>query len=120
MILLADGGSTKCDWILLNEKGEVVLKTRTQGLNPTVFKRDVLEGRLHSNQELQKIKSDVSVVHFFGAGCGTAGPTAELQNILSEFFSESKNVQVKEDMVAAAYAATDKPGIVCILGTGSN
>ncbi len=37
MILIADGGSTKCDWILLDKKGEVVFKTRTKGLNPAVF-----------------------------------------------------------------------------------
>lgn len=120
MILLADGGSTKCDWILLNTKGEVVLKTRTKGLNPTVFKAEVLRERLQENDELQKVGSDVGIVHFFGAGCSTAGPTIQLAEILSEFFQNAKDVDVKEDMVAAVYAATDQPGIVCILGTGSN
>src|SRR5690606_9506578 len=32
----------------------------------------------------------------------------------------ASEVMVKEDMVAAALAATTEPGIVCILGTGSN
>lgn len=120
MILIADGGSTKCDWILLDEKGDVVLKTRTKGLNPTVFKNEVLEERLHSNEELQKIKNKVVMLHFFGAGCSTAGPIAELAAIFSNFFQNAKDIAVREDMAAAVYAATTEPGIVCILGTGSN
>lgn len=120
MILIADGGSTKCDWILLDSEGEQRLKTRTKGLNPAVFKTDVLEQRLLENSELFEIRDKVEKVHFFGAGCGTSGPTALLKGILSAFFTNNKEVLVQEDMVAAVYAATTEPGIVCILGTGSN
>lgn len=120
MILIADGGSTKCDWILLDSEGEQVIKTRTKGLNPAVFKTEVLENRLRENEDLKNVLTKVQKVHFYGAGCGTAGPTALLQRILSEFFTEASEIVVKEDMVAAVYAATTEPGIVCILGTGSN
>lgn len=120
MILIADGGSTKCDWILLNSEGEQLLKTRTKGLNPAVFKTEVLERRLLENEDLLEVKDKVEKVHFYGAGCGTKGPTAVLQAILAAFFKNSIEVLVQEDMVAAVYAATTEPGIVCILGTGSN
>lgn len=120
MILIADGGSTKCDWILLDSKGEQILKTRTKGLNPAVFKTEVLESRLQENPELLALKDKVEQVHFYGAGCGTPIPTAILQKVLSDYFSNAKEIIVKEDMVAAVYAATTEPGIVCILGTGSN
>jgi N-acetylglucosamine kinase-like BadF-type ATPase len=120
MIIIADGGSTKCDWILLDSNGDQVLKTRSKGLNPAVFKSEVLQARLLENQELLDIKDKVEKVHFYGAGCGTPKPAAELKRILSEFYSNASEVLVKEDMVAAAYAATTEPGIVCILGTGSN
>ena len=120
MILIADGGSTKCDWILLDSKGNQILKTRTKGLNPAVFKTEVLENRLLENADLLAVKDKVERVHFFGAGCGTPIPTSLLKKILTEFFSSSSEVLVKEDMVAAVYAATTEPGIVCILGTGSN
>lgn len=120
MVLIADGGSTKCDWILLDNTGEVVLKTRTKGLNPTVFTNEILQERLNSNLELQKVKDEVQQVHFFGAGCSTAGPTAELREMFMQFFQNAKEVKVREDMVAAVFAATTEPGIVCILGTGSN
>ena len=120
MILIADGGSTKCDWILLNAKGEQIMKTRTKGLNPAVFKTEVLQERLEENLDLKQVREVVEKVHFYGAGCGTPKPTALLKSILTAFFSAAAEVNVQEDMVAAVYAVTDKPGIVCILGTGSN
>ncbi|MGB7842108.1 MAG: BadF/BadG/BcrA/BcrD ATPase family protein [Salinimicrobium sp.] len=120
MILIADGGSTKCDWILLDSEGEQVLKTRTKGLNPAVFKGEVLEQRLEENLDLKQVKDKVEKVHFYGAGCGTPKPSAALKSILEKFFSGSEEVIVQEDLIAAVYAVTDKPGIVCILGTGSN
>lgn len=120
MILIADGGSTKCDWILLNKSGDQIFKTRTKGLNPAVFPENMLEQRIEENPELQEVKSSVERIHFFGAGCGTEIPRKLLEDIIANFFTNATEVLVKEDMVAAAYAATTEPGIVCILGTGSN
>ena len=119
MILITDGGSTKCDWILLNQKGDVVLKTRTKGLNPAVVPEENIRERILANQDLLPFVTKISVVDFFGAGCGTKTPIRLLTRILSEIFPLA-TVSVNEDMVAAVYAATTKPGIVCILGTGSN
>ena len=119
MILITDGGSTKCDWILLDQKGDVVLKTRTKGLNPAVVPEENIRERILANQDLLPFVTKITVVDFFGAGCGTKTPIRLLTRILSEIFPSAK-VSVNEDMVAAVYAATTKPGIVCILGTGSN
>lgn len=120
MILIADGGSTKCDWILLNNEGEQVFKTRTKGLNPAVFKEPVLEERLAENPELAEVRDKVEKVHFYGAGAGTPTPRELLKSIIANYFTNADEVMVMEDMVAAVYAATTEPGIVCILGTGSN
>ncbi|MFD2565606.1 BadF/BadG/BcrA/BcrD ATPase family protein [Aquimarina rubra] len=119
MILIADGGSTKCDWILLDESGEIVFKTRTEGLNPAVFEKSLLEKRVRANAELTSYSASIGAVHFYGAGCGTPKPAAMLKKIFEDFFTNA-DVVVREDMVAAVYAATTEPGIVCILGTGSN
>ncbi|GGZ58060.1 MULTISPECIES: N-acetylglucosamine kinase [Mesonia] len=119
MLLIADGGSTKCDWILLDDNGEKVFKTRTKGLNPAVFKTPVLESRLRENEDLAQVKDKITQVGFFGAGCGTKRPTENLKRIIGEYFTNAE-VDVREDMVAASYAVTSEPGIVCILGTGSN
>lgn len=119
MILIADGGSTKADWILLDNSGELVLKTRTEGLNPAVFDPELLKKRVQKNQDLRNHKNKITNVYFYGAGCGTVKPTLLLKSIFESFFINAI-VDVKEDTYAAAYAVTTDPGIVCILGTGSN
>lgn len=119
MILIADGGSTKCDWILLDKNGGQVLRTRTEGLNPTVFQPEVLEKRLRENEELARVTQKVARVDFYGAGCGTKTSSENLREILKTYFPKA-TIQVKEDIMAAALAVTTEPGIVCILGTGSN
>jgi len=119
MILIADGGSTKCDWVLLDSSGEVILKTRTKGLNPAVFPKEELLKRIESNTKLASIYKKASVVDFFGAGCSTRTPISLLNDVLSQLFVSAK-ISIKEDMLAAVFAVTTEPGIVCILGTGSN
>ncbi|WP_456377439.1 N-acetylglucosamine kinase [Lutibacter sp.] len=119
MILIADGGSTKADWVLLDELGKEVIKTRTGGLNPAVFDAELMVNRIQDNVELVAYKEKITNVYFYGAGCGTEKPSLLLKSIFESFFTNAI-VEVKEDTFAAAYAVTNKPGIVCILGTGSN
>ena len=118
MILIADSGSTKCDWIA-QQNGNTVLKTNTLGLNPAVFESKTLEKRLQDSVDLLKIADQVKALYFYGAGCSTATPIARLTKLLQQFFKNA-TIQVREDMYGAVYAVTDKPAIVCILGTGSN
>jgi N-acetylglucosamine kinase-like BadF-type ATPase len=119
MTLIADGGSTKCDWILLDAKGEVLVKTRTKGLNPAVIPYDELINRISDNKDLVAIFEIVEVLDFYGAGAGTKTPNEILTKALKSLFTKAV-VTVNEDLLAAVYAATTEPGIVCILGTGSN
>lgn len=119
MVLITDGGSTKCDWILLDETGEQRFKTRTQGLNPAVFGKDILEGRLDENKDLTRVKNDITRVDFFGAGCSAKDAMAHLSCVLHDFFQNAE-IHIDSDMKAAALSVTTKPGIICILGTGSN
>lgn len=120
MILIADGGSTKADWIAINEDKEEEFRVRTLGLNPAVVAEEELHNRIINMFQLINIKDDVKEIHFYGAGCGTPKPTAILKKILETIFINAK-VFIAEDMLAAVYAATGKePAVVCILGTGSN
>ncbi len=119
MVLIADGGSTKCDWVLLDDSGEVVLKTHTKGLNPTVFPKEELLERIQSNTDLCSLFESVTTIDFYGAGCGTSTPRVLLESVIQQLFSIAK-ITIKEDLFAAVHAVTTLPGIVCILGTGSN
>lgn len=120
MILIADGGSTKADWIALDENRKELFRTRTKGLNPAILKKDELYDRIIQNFEIFQKKNEVKEVYFYGAGCGTAKPTVLLKKVFESIFANAK-VVVEEDMIAAVYAASaGKEAIVCILGTGSN
>jgi len=121
MILIADSGATKSDWIALDSDGTEVFMTQTLGLSPEVLTREVIEDRLANNYELSKNKEKVTNVNFYGAGCGTDRMKKFLKEIFNEFFPNAE-ISVKEDTYAAIYSTTKigVQGIVCILGTGSN
>mgnify|MGYP005991286611 CR=1 FL=1 len=121
MILIADGGSTKADWILLDKEGEQVFKTRTGGLNPAVFSEDLMKARLNDNEDLYSVKEQVTNVYFYGAGCGTQPPKDLLSKVLRSIFINSE-FDIKEDTYAAVYSCCkpNENAIVSILGTGSN
>jgi N-acetylglucosamine kinase-like BadF-type ATPase len=120
MILIADGGSTKADWIAINDDKEEAFRVRTLGLNPAIVSEDELQNRIVNMFQLINVKNDVKEIHFYGAGCGTPKPSAILKQVLESIFTEAE-IFVSEDMLAAVYAASGtSPAIVCILGTGSN
>ncbi|NJB82589.1 N-acetylglucosamine kinase [Wenyingzhuangia aestuarii] len=120
MILIADGGSTKVDWIALNKDKSEKFKTRSEGLNPAIVDKNLLEKRVLINPEIGPVVDEVTQVFFYGAGCGTAKAIKTLTEVFTKVFKNAE-VVVAEDMLAAVYAASEaEPAIVCILGTGSN
>ncbi|MCF6222497.1 MAG: N-acetylglucosamine kinase [Flavobacteriaceae bacterium] len=120
MILVADSGSTKTSWIALNSKGETFFKVETKGLNPAVFDKKTLVKRIISKNELYEVKDKVKKIFFYGAGCGTATARKYLYEIFNEIFNNAE-VNIFEDTIAAVKCLqTNKPAVVCILGTGSN
>ena len=121
MKLLVDSGSTKADWIAIDDSGKVLFTTQTLGLNPEVLTKEQIIERLDDKFDISHNKAKATHLHFYGAGCGTE----RMQNFLTQVFQEYfKNavVHVHEDTYAAVYATTPKgeKAIVCILGTGSN
>ena len=120
MILIADGGSTKADWIAIDKNKKEAFRARTLGLNPAVVPKEELHNRIINMFQLINVKDEVEEIHFYGAGCGTPKPIEILKNILETIFTNAK-IFIAEDMLAAVYATAGKqPAIVCILGTGSN
>ena len=120
MIAIVDGGSTKCDWVILADNGEFLFQTRTDGFNPNIIEVDKIAGELQDNAALADIKSSIKHVFFYGSGCGVPENRKKVEQALKQFFTEAQ-FAVHEDLTAAAYSAYNgKPAIVCILGTGSN
>jgi N-acetylglucosamine kinase-like BadF-type ATPase len=120
MILIADGGSTKADWVALDLNGVELYRTRTHGINPAILDEKLIEERIVNNFQLMQSKNEVTQIYFYGAGCGTDQAKNFLKNIFKGLFPKAE-VFVHEDMLAAVFAASGgKESIVCILGTGSN
>jgi N-acetylglucosamine kinase-like BadF-type ATPase len=121
MKLLVDSGSTKADWISIDDAGKVLFTTQTLGLNPEVLNKEEIVLRLNDKFDISHNKAAVTHLFFYGAGCGTD----RMKNFLAEVFADyfpNAVISVHEDTYAAVFATTPKneKAIVCILGTGSN
>jgi N-acetylglucosamine kinase-like BadF-type ATPase len=123
MILITDGGSTKCDWIAIGKDGSrVAEKIRTKGLNPAIIAEKKLKKIVRKNEELMDLANEITHVFFYGAGCGTEKPRLLLKSVIETYFPKAL-VEVREDTYAAVRASinsNDEAAVVCILGTGSN
>ncbi len=115
MILIADGGATKCDWALV-ENGEIVERVKMSGINPFSVPEEHI--RAVVKEEFMPVVSqyDISHIWFYGAGCGMGGDI--VKRVLADFFP-SAEIVVGSDIEGAAMACCGSgSGIVCILGTG--
>lgn len=119
MLLIADSGSTKTDWALIHN-GQARY-TGTIGFNPLFHSSDLISSEISKNMELFDFADEVTRIRFFGAGCSSKERNAIVEEALHSVFPNADDVMVREDMLGAAIALCgDQPGIVCILGTGSN
>lgn len=119
MILIADCGSTKTDWVLYNGS-EIVARVKTQGLNPAQqSSEEILE--ILANELKDNIDTDApKTIYFYGAGCGYDNAINRMRTALELIFA-TKDIHIASDLLAAAHAMCGhEEGIVCIIGTGSN
>jgi N-acetylglucosamine kinase-like BadF-type ATPase len=121
MKLIVDSGSTKADWIAIDDSGKVLFTTQTLGLNPEILEGDEIVERLNDRFDILQNKKNATHLFFYGAGCGTERLKVELSQIFQTYFPNAI-ISVHEDTYAAVYATTPKgeQAIVSILGTGSN
>jgi N-acetylglucosamine kinase-like BadF-type ATPase len=118
MILIADSGSTKTDWCV-SEQGKQLQRITTLGLNPYFLSEDAIGQEIKSSllPKLQTCTFDA--LYFYGAGC-LPEKIPMVHDALGKYI-EAKTIEVNSDMLAAARGLSGRnPGIVCILGTGSN
>lgn len=119
MIIIADGGSTKTNWCLLNDDNQKIY-FNTEGYNPyfvTVeYVIESLKKNLPDDLEFEKITE----VNFYGAGVHNKEKAAQLKEAFSAVFTHS-DIFVGHDLLAAARALLGKnTGFAAILGTGTN
>jgi N-acetylglucosamine kinase-like BadF-type ATPase len=120
IILIADSGSTKSDWLAIDENGQVLAQFNTMGFNPYFHSSDKVEAELKAKPEMMEIAEKIDKTYFYGAGSSSV----EMCDIIKEGLSRvlvNSEIHVGHDLDGAAYSTwSGEPSITCILGTGSN
>jgi N-acetylglucosamine kinase-like BadF-type ATPase len=115
-VLIVDAGSTKTDWIVL-ENGMVTHRVTTRGFNPNYADPKAL------SEILKELPDDLPVmeaVHYYGSGCGTEANRAFVTRCLKSRFKKAE-ISVTHDLMAVCHAVLGhEKGVACILGTGAN
>ena len=119
MILIADSGSTKTNWCLV-EQGQIVSEIVTDGINP-FYQTDMEIIALLDDQLIPKLENtDIDRIFFYGAGCSFPEKKILVSRGLVRFFGNSM-IEIQSDLLGAARSLfQQEKGIACILGTGSN
>lgn len=119
MILVADSGSSKTDWIVNMTNGEVI-ELSTKGINPFFINEKEIARIFSQDTQLRDYADSASEVYFFGEGCNTPDKREQVSNGLSLLFKNAF-INVESDAIGSAYATCGSgTGFTCVLGTASN
>jgi glucosamine kinase len=117
-ILIADSGSTKCEWCLLQDGKKKTVNT--QGISPYFLDAAGIGQVIARELDPALKETRVDAVFFYGTGCKDPFNRRMIQITIREIFPRAE-VEVTHDLMGAALALCgDSRGIACILGTGSN
>jgi glucosamine kinase len=119
MILIADGGSTKTSWCLIEDSGKKIM-FNTEGYNPYFSDTEYIIESMHKNMPVDLPIDKINEVHYYGAGVHNDEKAAVVESAMKVIFNKAK-IHVDHDLMAAARALLgDKRGFAAILGTGTN
>ena len=116
--LIADSGSSKAEWCLVNGKSKKTFLT--QGLSPYFLSAEQIEYIIEQElmPKLKNVQPDE--VYFYGTGCSNPDNVKLVRKAIQRIFNDA-TVMVDHDLMGAARALCgNEKGIACILGTGSN
>jgi len=116
--LIADSGSTKCEWCLLSNGKKKIINT--QGISPYFVKREDIVAILE-NELIPELKNvEVEELYFYGTGLTNPANEKVVRLALKQVFS-GVEIMLEDDLLGAARALCGREkGIACILGTGAN
>src|SRR6476469_64465 len=117
MILVADSGSTKTNWALIENKN--IFYIHSEGYNPYYMDVEYIEKSIKAQFADVLMRAKVSQVNFYGAGCSPETKFT-MFNALKSCFNNAF-ISVESDLLAAARCLLGlKEGFAAILGTGTN
>jgi glucosamine kinase len=120
MILVADSGSSKTDW-LLAAPGQENKAFKSAGLNPYFLtEKEIVKILQEQVPDMIAMGKDITEIYFFGAGCSSPDRHEIVSNAISAVIPNAY-VSIDSDLLGSAYATCGhEKGICCVLGTGSN
>ncbi|MEO5911930.1 MAG: N-acetylglucosamine kinase [Pelobium sp.] len=119
MILIADGGSTKTSWCLIDSKGKKIL-FNTEGYNPYFSDTDYIIASMKKNMPSDLPVDKIKEVYYYGAGVHNEEKADIVHRAMATIF-KSADVKIGHDLLAASRALLgDQRGFAAILGTGTN
>jgi N-acetylglucosamine kinase-like BadF-type ATPase len=119
MIIIADGGSTKTNWCLIDSKGKKVL-FNTEGYNPYFSNTDYIVASMQKTMPSDLPINEIKEVYYYGAGVHNEEKAKIVSDALKVIFSAAE-IKIGHDLLAAARALLgDSRGFTAILGTGTN
>ncbi|MCK4751004.1 MAG: hypothetical protein KAT15_28290, partial [Bacteroidales bacterium] len=118
MILIADSGSTKTDWRLID--GTEVRSMSTKGINPFHSNENEIKEELEK-LDLVEHKERIMEIFFYGSGVANESMKDVIRRGLQQRIGTHPHICVEDDLLGVARALFKlENGIACILGTGSN
>lgn len=119
MILIADGGSTKTDWALVDGKN-IVRTFATRGMNPYNVSAQTMKNEIETKILPNVCVKEVDEIFIYASGCSAKVKQGEVIGWFRPYFQSAK-ICVEGDLLGAARATCGhEPAIAAILGTGSN
>ncbi len=119
MILLADCGSTKIDWCVV-DGGKLVAQVFTCGMNAILMTQEEMSANIAKELVPQVSEYQIDEIYFYGAGCINEAVCNNVKGAIYENIPAGI-IEVHTDLLAAARALCgNEAGIACIMGTGSN
>lgn len=121
MILIADSGSTKTDWVLISKNSSAHQIYSTVGYNPYFIDSIGITNSINENLKNNFDFNSIEEVYFYGAGCSNNEKRQSVKLALERCFVHAKHIFIGHDLLASARALLgNKPGFAAILGTGTN
>lgn len=118
MKIVAESSSTRTEWAIV-DGDHMIEHAFTEGINPYFLTRREISHSIRLGLPPQYFSRRWEHIHFYGAGCSSPEKSKIVASSLTAQFKSP--VTVESDLLGAARGLlVDRPGIACIIGTGSN
>lgn len=119
MLLIADSGSTKIDWCLIDNANQRKY-FHSIGLNPYNVSENTINNEIVANILPNIPANERMEMYFYGSGCSTIQKKTQMSNIFQHYLPNTE-IHIEDDLLGAARATCGREkGVAAILGTGSN